>query len=237
MLGVTDLPTYLAGLALIVLLPGPNSLYVLSVAARRGVRTGYTAAAGVWTGDAVLMTLSALGAASLLQTTPLLFAIVKYAGAGYLTWMAVGMLRAAVALWRERHRRTAELVESVEAAGAAGTAGAAETAGTSGTAAGPVEKPYRRALLVSLFNPKAILFLISFFVQFVDPGYAYPALSFLLLGTLLQLASFAYLSVLIFGGTRLAAAFRRRKRLSAGATTAAGVLFLGFAAKLSLTSV
>ncbi|EHM24646.1 leucine efflux protein LeuE [Streptomyces anulatus] len=227
MLGVTDLPTYLAGLALIVLLPGPNSLYVLSVAARRGVRTGYTAAAGVWTGDTVLMTLSALGAASLLQTTPLLFAIVKYAGAAYLTWMAIGMLRAAVSLWRERHRRTAELVETVE------TADAAEASG----ATGPVERPYRRALVVSLINPKAILFLISFFVQFVDPGYAYPALSFLLLGTLLQLASFAYLSVLIFGGTRLAAAFRRRKRLSAGATSAAGVLFLGFAAKLSLSSV
>ncbi|MEV7653497.1 leucine efflux protein LeuE [Streptomyces anulatus] len=227
MLGVTDLPTYLAGLALIVLLPGPNSLYVLSVAARRGVRTGYTAAAGVWTGDTVLMTLSALGAASLLQTTPLLFAVVKYAGAAYLTWMAIGMLRAAVSLWRERHRRTAELVETVE------TAGAAEASG----ATAPVERPYRRALVVSLINPKAILFLISFFVQFVDPGYAYPALSFLLLGTLLQLASFAYLSVLIFGGTRLAAAFRRRKRLSAGATSAAGVLFLGFAAKLSLSSV
>ncbi|NEB39829.1 leucine efflux protein LeuE [Streptomyces sp. SID14515] len=221
MLGVTDLPTYLAGLALIVLLPGPNSLYVLSVAARRGVRTGYTAAAGVWTGDTVLMTLSALGAASLLQTTPLLFAIVKYAGAGYLTWMAIGMLRAAVSLWRERHRRTAELVETAETPDGAAS----------------MERPYRRALVVSLINPKAILFLISFFVQFVDPGYAYPALSFLVLGTLLQLASFAYLSVLIFGGTRLAAAFRRRKRLSAGATSAAGVLFLGFAAKLSLSSV
>ncbi|MEU0378284.1 leucine efflux protein LeuE [Streptomyces cyaneofuscatus] len=219
MLGVTDLPTYLAGLLLIVLLPGPNSLYVLSVAARRGVRTGYKAAAGVWTGDTVLMTLSALGAASLLQTTPLLFAIVKYAGAGYLTWLAIGMLRAAVSLWRERHQRTAELAEVAEA-----------------PAAG-AENPYRRALVVSLINPKAILFLISFFVQFVDPGYAYPALSFLLLGTLLQLASFLYLSTLIFGGTRLAAAFRRRKRLSAGATSAAGVLFLGFAAKLSLSSV
>lgn len=219
MLGVTDLPTYLAGLLLIVLLPGPNSLYVLSVAARRGVRTGYKAAAGVWTGDTVLMTLAALGAASLLQTTPLLFAIVKYAGAGYLTWLAIGMLRAAVSLWRERHRRTAELAEAAEAS-AAGS-----------------EHPYRRALVVSLINPKAILFLISFFVQFVDPGYAYPALSFLLLGTLLQLASFLYLSTLIFGGTRLAAAFRRRKRLSAGATSAAGVLFLGFAAKLSLSSV
>ncbi|GGV84780.1 leucine efflux protein [Streptomyces gelaticus] len=221
MLGVTDLPTYLAGLVLIVLLPGPNSLYVLSVAARRGVRTGYVAAAGVWTGDTVLMTLSALGASSLLKTTPVLFAVVKFAGAGYLTWLAIGMLRAAVAMWRERHRRMAELTE--------------EDAGPAVAAA--MERPYRRALVVSLFNPKAILFLISFFVQFVDPGYAYPALSFLVLGTLLQIASFLYLSMLIFGGTRLSAAFRRRKRLSAGATSAAGLLFLGFAAKLSLSSV
>lgn len=45
-----------------------------------------------------------------------------------------------------------------------------------------------------------------------------------------------YLSALIFGGTRLAAAFRRRKRLSATATSAAGALFLGFAVKLSLAS-
>lgn len=95
MFGVTDLPTYLAGLVLIVLLPGPNSLYVLSVAARRGIRTGYRAAAGVWVGDAVLMTLSAAGVASLLQANAVLFGIVKYAGAGYLSWLAVGMLRAA----------------------------------------------------------------------------------------------------------------------------------------------
>ncbi|MEU8519486.1 leucine efflux protein LeuE [Streptomyces sp. NBC_01216] len=216
MLGVTDLPTYLAGLVLIILLPGPNSLYVLSVAARKGTRTGYRAAAGVFTGDAVLMTLAALGAASLLQTTPLLFMIVKYAGAGYLTWMAIGMLRAAWGVWRSR--------------------GEAPTSEPSDAPAEAGERPYRRALVISLLNPKAILFLISFFVQFVDPGYAYPALSFLVLGTLLQLGSFLYLTTLIFGGTRLATTFRRRRRLSAGATSAAGALFLGFAAKLSLSS-
>ncbi|MFJ8657959.1 leucine efflux protein LeuE [Streptomyces sp. NPDC093795] len=216
MLGVTDLPTYLVGLVLIILLPGPNSLYVLSVAARKGTRTGYKAAAGVFTGDAVLMTLAALGAASLLQTTPLLFMIVKYAGAGYLAWMAYGMLRAAWSMWRGRDEVRHE--DTAQAPVAAG------------------ENPYRRALIISLFNPKAILFLISFFVQFVDPGYAYPALSFLVLGTLLEIGSFLYLTLLIFGGTRLAATFRRRRRLSAGATSAAGALFLGFAAKLSLSS-
>ncbi|MEU2221864.1 leucine efflux protein LeuE [Streptomyces sp. NPDC012751] len=213
MFGVIDLPTYLAGLALIVLLPGPNSLYVLSVAARRGVRAGYTAAAGVWCGDTVLMTLSAAGVASLLQANAVLFGIVKYAGAGYLTWLAIGMMRAAWQLWRTRRERTAEDAAPVRTAD---------------------ERPFRRALVVSLFNPKAILFFVAFFVQFVDPGYAYPALSFVVLGAFAQLASFLYLSALIFGGTRLAAAFRRRKRLSATATSAAGVLFLGFAVKLSL---
>ncbi|SED45609.1 leucine efflux protein [Streptomyces misionensis] len=216
MFGVVHLPTYLAGVALIVLLPGPNSLYVLSVAARRGVRAGYTAAAGVFCGDTVLMTLSAAGVASLLQANAVLFGIVKYAGAGYLTWLAIGMMRAARRMWRTRRERQPE--ETAEAAVAT------------------EERPYRRALVVSLFNPKAILFFVAFFVQFVDPGYAYPALSFVVLGAFAQVASVLYLSALIFGGTRLAAAFRRRKRLSATATSAAGVLFLGFAVKLSLAS-
>ncbi|MFE3585232.1 leucine efflux protein LeuE [Streptomyces vinaceus] len=219
MLGVTDLPTYLVGLILIILLPGPNSLYVLSVAARRGVRTGYKAAAGVFTGDAVLMVLAAAGAGALLQASPVAFGIVKLLGAGYLTWLAVGMMRGAWALLRSRAERD-------------GAEAAAADARDAGPAEG--ERPYRRALLISLFNPKAILFLVSFFVQFVDPAYAYPALSFLLLGALLQLGSFLYLTLLIFSGTRLSAAFRRRRRLSAGATSAAGVLFLGFAAKLAV---
>ncbi|MEV0240449.1 leucine efflux protein LeuE [Streptomyces sp. NPDC050674] len=214
MFGVVDLPTYLAGLVLIILLPGPNSLYVLSVAARRGVRAGYTAAAGVWCGDAVLMTLSAAGVASLLQANAVLFAVVKYAGAGYLTWLAVGMLRAAWGMWRTRAERSA-----------GGEAPATAE-----------ERPFRRAFVVSLFNPKAILFFVAFFVQFVDPRYAHPALSFVVLGALAQAASVLYLSALIFGGTRLAAAFRRRRSLSAGATSAAGALFLGFAVKLSLAS-
>ncbi|WP_096215446.1 leucine efflux protein LeuE [Streptomyces sp. 2323.1] len=218
MLGITDLSTYLVGLALIILLPGPNSLYVVSVAARRGPRVAYRAAAGVLCGDTVLMTLSAGGVASLLQTSPVLFAVVKFAGAGYLTWLAVGMLRGAWALWRGREARRSEPGEASQAPKEA------------------VERPYRRALVVSLLNPKAILFFISFFVQFVDPSYAHPALSFLALGAWAQLFSFTYLSVLIFSGTFLAATFRRRKRLTAGLSAGAGAAFLGFAAKLSLAS-
>ena len=69
MLGVTDIWTYVLGTVAIILLPGPNSLYVLSTAARHGVRAGYRAAAGVFLGDWVLMIAAALGVASLLRRT------------------------------------------------------------------------------------------------------------------------------------------------------------------------
>ncbi|MFB6951204.1 leucine efflux protein LeuE [Streptomyces niveus] len=225
MLGAIELPTYLVGVIMIILLPGPNSIYVLSLAARRGVRAGYRGAAGVFCGDTVLMVLSAAGVASLLQANELAFSVVKYAGAGYLTYLAVGMMRAAWSMWRARHESVPddEPVVVVEA-GPAGTEGLAED-----------ERPFRRAFVICLFNPKAILFFISFFVQFVDPTYAYPALSFLVLGAIAQVVSLLYLTALIFGGTWLATAFRRRKRLSAAATSAVGALFLGFAAKLSLS--
>lgn len=233
MLGITDLPAYLVGLALIVLLPGPNSLYVVSVAARRGVRKGYQASGGVFCGDAVLMALSAGGVASLLQASPIAFSVVKFAGAGYLTWLAIGLLRAAWQLWRRRHEQTADY-----AADGAGHEGADAHGGNDAHAADRFrgERPFRRALLASLLNPKAILFFVSFFVQFVDPAYPYPALTFLALGAWAQLFSLAYLSLLIFSGTRLAAAFRKRRRLQAGASAAAGTAFLGFAAKLSVSS-
>jgi len=221
-LGVVDLPTYLVGLILIILLPGPNSMYVLSVAARRGVRAGYAGAAGVFCGDTVLMVLSAAGVGAVLQANEWLFLVVRWAGAGYLAFLALGMLRGGWQLWRQRRQSVDEIVtEAVE-----GTGASAPVRG---------ESPFRRALLVSLVNPKAILFFIAFFVQFVDRSYAHPELSFLVLGTLLQIASMLYLSVLIFAGTRLAESFRRRRALSAWASTGVGAAFLLFAAKLSLS--
>ncbi|MFC5665040.1 leucine efflux protein LeuE [Kitasatospora misakiensis] len=217
MLGVNDLTTYVLGALVIVLLPGPNSLYVLSVAARKGVRTGYRAAAGVFVGDFTLISLTSLGAASLLEANPAVFAVVKFGGAAYLLWIGVGMLRAARALWRE-HRTGADAADA--------TAEAPES----------TERPFRRALVISLLNPKAILFLLSFFTQFVDPSYGSPVLSFTLLGGVLQTFSLLYLSLLIFAGTSLAAAFRRRKRLSATLTGGVAALFAGFAAKLAVSS-
>ncbi|GAA0409903.1 leucine efflux protein LeuE [Microbispora corallina] len=219
--GITNIWTYVIGSFLIILLPGPNSLFVLSTAAQRGVRQGYRAASGVFLGDSVLMFLSAAGVASLLKSTPFLFSLVKYSGAAYLAWIGFGMLRSAWRSLRSSRRPRPEGAQAEQAEREAPAPGS----------------PFRKALAVSLLNPKAILFFVAFFVQFVDPSYGAPALSFLILALIVQVFSFAYLTTLIFGGTFLADHFRRRRALSAGLTTGVGALFLGFGAKLATASL
>ncbi|WP_018253583.1 leucine efflux protein LeuE [Salinispora mooreana] len=216
-LGITDIWTYVLGTVAIIMLPGPNSLFVLSTAARRGVAAGYRAASAVFVGDGVLMILSAAGVASLLQAYPPLFLVIKYAGAAYLGYLGLGMLRGAWQRWRTRHDpATPGLLDADDPT--------------------PPRSPFRRALVISLLNPKAILFFVSFFIQFVDPHYPWPALSFLLLGLIAQLTSALFLTVLIFAGTFLAAQFHQRRRLAAGGTTTVGALFLGFSLKLATAS-
>ncbi|PCE27188.1 leucine efflux protein LeuE [Burkholderia ubonensis] len=213
-LGITDLWTYVIGVVFIILLPGPNSMYVLSLAAQRGVKAGYRAACGVFLGDTVLMVLSAAGVASLLKANPLLFSVVKYGGAAYLLYIGAGMLRGA---WRKLRAPAGAVADTPRAVDG--------------------DRPFRKALVVSLLNPKAILFFISFFIQFVDPAFPHPALPFFVLGAIAQCASFLYLSTLIFAGARLAEHFRRRRRLAAGAASSVGGLFIGFSVKLALATM
>lgn len=211
--GITDLTTFILGTVFIVLLPGPNSLYVMSVASRWGMRAGYRGACGIFVGDMILMILSATGVASLLQATPALFMVLKYAGAAYLSWLGLTLLRSAWRSWRGH-----AVAETLSA---------------------PVDPahPFKTALLISLMNPKAILFFVSFFIQFVAPDYPHPALSFLILGCIVQICSALYLSILIFGGAHLAQQFRRRQRFSAVATGGVGGLFIGFGVKLAGASL
>lgn len=216
-IGIVNLWTYLAGVVVVILLPGPNSLYVLSVAAQRGVRHGYAGACGVFLGDTILMTLAAAGVASLLHAQPALFFVVKYLGAAYLCWMGLNMLRGALANGRAARANEGAAVVAPKPVDA--------------------DHPFKRALFISLLNPKAILFCVSFFIQFVDPGYAYPAVSFAVLGVIVQTCSFLYLSTLILAGYRLAEHFRQRRRLSAGATGGVGALFVGFGVKLATATL
>ncbi len=213
--GVTDVWTYVIGAIGIILLPGPNSLFILSVATARGVKAGFQGALGVFVGDTVLLTLVGLGAAGLLRSTPALFMVVKYAGAAYLSWVGLQLLRSAVQKWKSRDP-SSDAVAALPA---------------------HMAQPFQRALVVSVLNPKAILFLLSFFVQFIDPSYATPVVPFLILSAIVMACSAVYLSVLIFAGARLAQTFRARRKVSAALSSAVGGVFVWFGLKLANASL
>ena len=218
--GVTDIWTYAIGAFGIILLPGPNSMYVLSVATARGVKAGFNGALGVFVGDTVLLILTAMGAAG---TYPAMFMVVKVVGAAYLGWIGLQLLRGAWSAWRA----AAVTVVTAEA----------RTPEQASEDRASMHHPFQRALVISLLNPKAILFLLSFFVQFIDPGYAHPELPFLILSVILMAFSALYLSALILAGARLAQTFARRKRLSASLSGGVGALFLWFGGKLATANL
>jgi leucine efflux protein len=214
--GVTDIWTYVVGAFGIILLPGPNSVFVLSVATSRGVKAGIQGACGVFVGDTLLLTLTALGAASLLRTYPALFMVVKYAGAAYLTWVGFNLLWGAIQKWRSREVPQSKTVPETPA---------------------HLAHPFKRALVISLLNPKAILFLLSFFVQFIDPAYDMPEVPFLILSAILMLFSALYLFGLIFAGARWRMALPRADVCPAVCLEGWADCLCGLAAKLATASL
>ena len=214
--GVLNYVTYFIGALFVILLPGPNSLYVLALSAQQGSRVGWSAVVGVLIGDSVLILATALGAVTILTTYPAIFMFIKYAGAGYLIYIGYNLITGAIKSWRNLDNKDLQATVEIK-----------KTTGG---------KAFRKALLVSLLNPKAILFFLSFFAQFVDPSYPQPVIPFLILALTIQMLSLIYLAVLIYAGTTLAESFNKRKKVSAVSGGSVGVGFVAFAVKLALAS-
>lgn len=201
--------------ALIVLLPGPNSLFVATTAAKVSRRAGWRAALGVFLGDAVLMVLAVLGAGTLLAGGSAFFRVLTLAGGGYLAWLGAGLVRTGLKLRRDaRHTDTA----------------------TAATMHDARYSPFRRSLATSLLNPKAILFFAAFFVQFVTPGDPHLWANFGVLALILQCVSATYLVTVITVSSRLGQRMSGRSRLVAAAHVFAGAAFCLFAIKLLTAS-
>lgn len=209
MFGITDITTYIIGTIVIILLPGPNSLFCLTAASQYGIKTGYRAAAAIFLGDTLLMTITALGGASLLGAHPVFFMVLKMAGGAYLAWIGMQLLWGAMKKFVQKPPKVKVTIRLHSE-----------------------QRVFIRALSLSLSNPKAILFFLSFFVQFVDVRYPYPMLTFFALGVILQIISMLYLSMLIVAGAGLTRLFHRHRRVAALGTGLAGMMFMGFAAKL-----
>jgi threonine/homoserine/homoserine lactone efflux protein len=134
---------FTAASAVLLVIPGPTILLVVSYALGQGWRTALPMAIGVALGDFTAMTLSLLGLGALLAASATLFTILKWAGAAYLVWLGIKLWRAGGAL--DARPRT----DSASAL-----------------------KMLGHAWLVTALNPKGLTFFIAFLPQFIDPKLA-----------------------------------------------------------------
>lgn len=232
LVGITDLWAYVVGCIAIILLPGPNSLFVMSTATLDERRHAWAAVLGVLVADTVFIVGSALGLVALLRALPWLFDAIRWIGAAYLGWLGLVLLASA---WR-RFRSADAPADAAAGSGAIdiGDAAMRARAGSAGPqpAGRSTLRTFRKAVTIGLLNPKAMMFYVAFFPQFVDPA-AGNWLTFVAMGTILQLCSVVYLVALVLGGGALAAAARRSSLLAAFGRGATGALFIAFGARLA----
>ena len=213
--GISNFGQFLLGVVAIILLPGPNSLYVLSTSVKRGWRSGALAAFGIIVGDTILMVCAVMGATAILASMPHIYLGLKAIGAAYLIWIGLGLLRAGLVKWRLTSLQNEQI-----------------TAQQTPNRGLDITHPTKAALGLALTNPKAIFFFLSFFTQFVNPAAPLPGLAFLILGSVLQLVSLVYLSSLIIAGAAISRVFEKRYKVAAIGMAIVGIIFVGFGVNL-----
>ncbi len=94
MFGISDYGAFTAAFVLLLFLPGPGNLALISSASRGGVAGGLASVLGLLLGDQILLWLTVAGVAAMLKTWPMLFVVVQCLGAAYLAWLGFKMITA-----------------------------------------------------------------------------------------------------------------------------------------------
>jgi homoserine/homoserine lactone efflux protein len=139
-----SLETYIAfavAAMIVLVIPGPTIILVISQAVAHGRRAVLPLAAGVTLGDFTAMTFSLLGLGAVLAASAALFSVLKWIGAGYLVYLGIKLWVAG-----------SEMTET----------GSAVTGATNNSL-------FKSAFIVTALNPKSIAFFVAFLPQFVNP--------------------------------------------------------------------
>jgi len=149
---------FLAAAVVLAITPGPGIFYVLARTLAGGRREGINSALGTFFGGLFHVFAAALGVSAILAASAVAFHTVKYAGAAYLVWLGIRMIRT----------RNAEMPTQ--------TAAQAQGSFPQGS--------FRQGILTEALNPKTALFFLSFIPQFIAAGRGHVFLQFIALGAI-----------------------------------------------------
>ncbi|WP_322991577.1 LysE family transporter [Limnohabitans sp.] len=203
MFGISDYGAFSAAFVLLLFLPGPGNLALISSASKGGLSGGLASVLGLLVGDQVLLWLTVAGLAAVLTALPPVFLALQWAGAAYLTWLGFKMFTAQ-----------------------------------------PGEGPsiqitpghyFRETLFITLLNPKAIMFYLAFFPQFIDPVNHQGWITFAAMALTIVVLGFIYCFGVVLVTHFMAERIRAHPKLSSFLQKMAGVCLIGFGLKMVFT--
>jgi threonine/homoserine/homoserine lactone efflux protein len=160
--------------AVLIAIPGPSAIYVVTRALSEGRRSGVASALGVETGDAIHVAAAAVGLSALVASSAHALSIVKYVGAAYLVYLGIRTLRSRV---------------DVDP----------NTSGESGS----VGRIYAQGLLIHVLNPKVLIFFLAVVPQFIDKDRGPVASQVLVLGGVFVMVGLVFDLVYVLGASAI----------------------------------
>jgi len=204
---------YVATSAVVLAIPGPTILLVLSYSIAHGRKATFPVVIGVALGDSVAITLSLIGLGTLLATSAFWFTIIKWIGGCYLIYLGIALLRGAGKAMPEQAQQARPSTP---------------------------RKLFGNAFIVTALNPKSIVFFIALLPQFISPDHPVTSQLWILGVTFVVLATIGATSYALFAASirRWLASARAQRAYSmvgGGLLLGAGVWALGAKRVISAT--
>jgi threonine/homoserine/homoserine lactone efflux protein len=198
---------FFAAALLLAVTPGPGIFYVLARTLAGGRREGFQSSIGTFFGGLFHVFAAALGVSAILAASAVAFHTVKYAGAAYLIFLGVKMIRS----------RNVPLPDQAATQNSSHNANA-----------------FRQGILTEALNPKTALFFLSFIPQFIAPERGHIFLQFATLGILSVTLNTAVDLLVVFLATPLERKLKSSPTFRARQRTASGLGMIGLGAYVAL---
>jgi RhtB (resistance to homoserine/threonine) family protein len=206
MFGIHDLGVFIVSGLLLNIMPGPDSLLIMTRSATQGARAGCMAALGIGAGVFVHVFAAALGLSAILSTSATAFTVLKYIGAAYILYLAFGLLRSK----------------------------ARDAATPIALAPQPYRKIFAQGFLTNVLNPKVALFFLAFVPQFIDADAPHKALAFIVLGCIFNVNGMLWCNGLALFTAFASARLKVKPMVALWLNRVTGSLFLVLGARLAL---
>ncbi|GFO68320.1 lysine transporter LysE [Geomonas limicola] len=204
MVSLSQLALFSAASLLLIFTPGPDIIYVMTRGIAQGRRAALAAAAGFALGNFAHTFFAVVGLSALIKSSATAFACVRYAGAAYLFYIGIKLVRSGAAFVPE---------------------------GSAGSLACRII--FRQSILANIMNPKVALFFLAFFPQFIDFNRGQAALQMLILGTSFVVLTLFGFGVVALCAGEIGRFLNRSARGGARVGQLAGCVLMGLGLKLA----